>query len=182
MDIRIFAVAVTAVTCGGCGPATCPASAYLVTNAHARGIGDFREGLLGHLEAAPVEGVGAQVARAGATAVHNFKEGSVDLVGGAVGARVLWVRAARRVALAARNPEVGGPCVEDNLEVLGWSAEGDLAVVLGVAVVVYHDVARVLDLGRSRLESHLGAARGNKVRIRDLAHFEAVDFSRSRCH
>mmetsp|Transcript_53630 Transcript_53630/g.93578 ORF Transcript_53630/g.93578 Transcript_53630/m.93578 type:complete len:391 (-) Transcript_53630:59-1231(-) len=120
--------------------------AELVGSAQANGVGHLRELLVLHDEAAEVKVVHGLVAGHGAGAVGDVEGGAVGGVGGGLGRVVLGVAAATGVAVGRSNPKVGTAGIEDHVELLVGGAEGDLAVVLGVLVIIDHDGAVLLDL------------------------------------
>eukprot|EP00128_Syssomonas_multiformis_P002353 Colp12_sorted_trinity150504_noHs@6275 len=120
--------------------------AELVGGAQADGVGHLSELLVLHHEAAEVQVVDGLIAGHGAGAVGDVEGGAVGGVGGGLGGVVLGVAAATGVAVGGGNPQVSGAGVEDHVELLTGGAEGDLAIVLGVLVVVDDNGSIILEL------------------------------------
>jgi hypothetical protein len=118
--------------------------AELVGGAEAGSVGDLCELLALHQQAAHVECVHGLEARHRAGAVHDIEGSAVGHVGGGGTGVVLSVAAATVVALGGGDPQIGRTSVEDHVELLLGGAEGNLAVVLRVLIVVDNDGSIVL--------------------------------------
>lgn len=93
------------------------------------------EVLLLDLQVADLQGVLRHEAAQAARAVADLELGTVLLVGARRGRVILAVEEARdRGALGRRDPQVGATRVQNNLEGLGRSTEGDLGEVCGRSV------------------------------------------------
>lgn len=115
--------------------------AELVGTTKTRGISDFGEDLVLDNKATHVQYILGLEASNRARTVLNVESSTVLDVGGGLGGVVLGVSAAAGVALGGSDPQVRATSVEDDLELLGRGTEVDGTVVLGVLVVVDHDVS-----------------------------------------
>jgi len=83
-----------------------------------------------------------------AAAVHDLKLGAIGLVSAALRGIVTAVELAGELsALAGRNPEVARASIEDNLELLRRSTDGDGAIELSLGVITQGNIVVVTKLG-----------------------------------
>jgi len=117
------------------------------------------EQLVLDLEVANLNSVLADVALEAARAIPDGEIGAVLLVGRRLAVVVLGVQVAgNRAAVTAGNPQVGAARVQDDLELLRRSADGDLGEVLGVQEVADGYRVALLRLDRGVLEHLVGVA------------------------
>lgn len=129
--------------------------------------GRLSEQLVLDLEVADLNGVLADVALKAARAVPDGEVGTVLLVGGRLAVVVLGVEVAGNgAAVTAGNPQVGATGVQNDLELLRRSADGDLREVLSVEEVADGDgVAALLRLDGGLLEHLIGVALGADAHV-----------------
>jgi hypothetical protein len=121
--------------------------------------GRLGEQLVLDLEVANLNSVLADVALKAARAIPDGEVGAVLLVGRRLAVVVLGVQVAGdRAAVTAGHPQVGATGVQDDLELLRRSADGDLGEVLGVQEVADGDGVAALGLDGGVLEHLVGVA------------------------
>ena len=121
--------------------------------------GRLGEQLVLDFEVADLNSVLADVALEAARSVPDGKVGAVLLVGRRLAVVVLGVQVAGdRAAVTAGNPQVRAAGVQDDLELLRRSADGDLGEVLGVQEVADGDRVAALRLDGGVLEHLIGVA------------------------
>jgi hypothetical protein len=128
--------------------------------------GRLGEQLVLDLEVANLDGVLADVALKAARAIPDGKVGAVLLVGGRLAVVVLRVQVAGDgAAVTTGNPQVGATGVQNDLELLRRSADGDLREVLSVEEVADGDGVAFLRLDGGLLEHLLGMALGTDAHV-----------------
>ena len=129
--------------------------------------GRLSEELVLDLEVANLNGVLADVALEAAGAIPDGEVGAVLLVGGRLAVVVLGVEVAGNgAAVTAGNPQVGATSVQNDLELLRRSADGDLREVLSVEEVADgNGVAALLGLDGGLLEHLVGVALGADAHV-----------------
>jgi hypothetical protein len=137
--------------------------------------GGLSEVLVLHLEVADLEDIVGHEAAQLAGSVADLERGAVLLVRRRRGRVILGVQVAGdRVALGRRDPEVGAARVEDDLERLGWRAEGDLGEVWAGSAAAGRDVnsaqARLTLRVQKVADGHGVGAVGDVRRLEDLLH------------
>jgi hypothetical protein len=129
--------------------------------------GSLSEQLVLDLEVADLDGVLADVALKAAGAIPDGEVGAVLLVGGRLAVVVLGVQVAGNgAAVTAGNPQVGATGVQNDLELLRRSADGDLGEVLSVEEVADgNGVTALLRLDGGVLEHLLDVALGADAHV-----------------
>jgi len=101
-----------------------------------------------HSKVSKTDDIVADVTADVAAAVHDIEAGAIGLVSAALGSVITVMKLAGDLsALAGRNPEVAGASIEDNLELLWGSTDGDGAIELSLGVITKNNIVVVTKLG-----------------------------------